>query len=49
MAKDNLTGNMPTEMMVDYFITHTNYNKLNPEALQHSLTLASRLLVTSDR
>jgi hydroxymethylglutaryl-CoA lyase len=49
MAKDDLTGNMPTEMMVDYFLTHTNYNKLNLEALSHALTLSSRLLVTSDR
>jgi hydroxymethylglutaryl-CoA lyase len=49
MAKDDLTGNMPTEMMVDYFIANTNYNKLNLEALQHSLILANRVLTTSDR
>lgn len=43
MAKDELTGNMPTEHMVSYFKNHGALNDLNQDAFDRSLQLAQDL------
>jgi hydroxymethylglutaryl-CoA lyase len=43
MAKDDLTGNMPTELMLTYFENMSEMPLLNQEALNTSLALAARL------
>lgn len=43
MAKDDLTGNMPTELMLTYFENKSEMPLLNQEALNTSLALAARL------
>ncbi len=43
MAKDDLTGNMPTENMVDYFNQHKIDNNLNINEFNSSLILAQEV------
>ncbi|MCB0402138.1 MAG: hydroxymethylglutaryl-CoA lyase, partial [Flavobacteriales bacterium] len=41
MAKDDLTGNMPTENMVQYFNQHRIECNINPELFNQALTAAT--------
>lgn len=41
MAKDELTGNMPTEHIISYFLEVTTHLKLDKSAFQQSLALAT--------
>ncbi len=41
MAKDELTGNMPTELMMQYFDEHHIHHGLAPQSLQSAMHLAS--------
>jgi hydroxymethylglutaryl-CoA lyase len=45
MAKDELVGNMNTELMIDYFEKNNLIKGLNKEALNNSLQLANQLFV----
>lgn len=45
MAQDELVGNMDTELMIPYFEEKELVKKLNKEALQESLRLASEIFV----
>lgn len=45
MAKDELTGNMTTEWMIDYFREMNILPSINDEALQRSLRLAEELFI----
>lgn len=45
MAKDELVGNMATELMIDYFRKQGVLPQLNEEALDKSLYLAAKLFV----
>lgn len=43
MAKDELVGNMATELMINYFKDHNLLSSTNEEALQEALTLAEEM------
>ncbi len=43
MAKDELVGNMATELMINYFKDHNLLSSINEEALQEALRLAEEM------
>jgi hydroxymethylglutaryl-CoA lyase len=43
MAKDDLTGNMPTERMIDFFGEKGAIRPLNREALEEAMSLSSKV------
>jgi hydroxymethylglutaryl-CoA lyase len=43
MAKDELTGNMPTEKMLSYFTQHKADSNISPMSFESSYNVASRL------
>jgi hydroxymethylglutaryl-CoA lyase len=45
MAQDDLVGNMPTELMIEFFEANNNPPLLNREALQECLQLATKIFV----
>ncbi len=45
MAKDELTGNMDTELMINYFKNYNLLSSINEEALQESLRLAEEIFI----
>jgi hydroxymethylglutaryl-CoA lyase len=45
MAKDELTGNMDTEFMINYFKNYHLLPPINEEALQAALKLAEEIFV----
>jgi len=45
MAKDELVGNMDTELMIPYFESLHILNNINKEALQISSTMATEIFI----
>jgi hydroxymethylglutaryl-CoA lyase len=43
MAKDDLTGNMPTEKMLDYFTQKGIVTNINQEAFAEAMAMASKV------
>jgi hydroxymethylglutaryl-CoA lyase len=45
MAKDELTGNMPTENIVDYFYRHGVTSGLNVQALREAEKITGEIFL----
>ena len=43
MAKDDLTGNMPTELMIDWFDQNQVATGINPDALSEAMRIANNI------